>query len=715
MAGVASALFLALIATSALANEDVRAEWQRTVEKAKAEAKPIFVIVCAVQRTGLDCPDVANAVPKPAMRRRLAGFAVLFRPTDDLSEHGLHMYSPAGKRVMYWQGVPDLRRLLKAVTIAEGAAPHLIDWWRAEEQRDQPAALRSEMHLRFALGDAVGGGDLLDRMKASTTENRELARVWRLRLDEKPFSAESNAFLRFAEGSGATPLVRYEASMLMGDRYSREGSYDEARAAYLNAAGVGPEGLRDLARSAIQRIDSEITPVVGLGRADSMTFGRRTIQPRKTHPETGNIEYRIDGRVAGSSKLAPFLTSVNFGRIPSRQSLEIIERSTAGHVLQRTRVIVNERADAFDVDIVEPIAKEISGVVPVRVVTQVPRDSLIESVAIEWNGNLLRRFTSFPYETTLNIQPGEQGILRASLRLTDGSTVEDVRLVNSSHGALDSGTHLIEVPVYAERRNQLDRIQVREESIKRSVETIIDPGDTPLRVALLLDTSSSMAEWILDVQEAALRFVEGNLSARDRVMVGRFDIRPRVSAPTSDRATIEKEILGLRVEGATAMNDAIVTSLIQLQSTGARRALIVFTDGIDNSSVFSVDDVTEVARRSGTPIYVIYAKPAFDWAARFGRQATEVPAQVKEMRHARDNLMKIAESTGGKLFALERDSDVNEVWMKVAADLRRQFLVIYRTESVISEWRRLQVTGKDGRRLRAPLGVHVSGGAGVRR
>jgi VWFA-related protein len=202
-------------------------------------------------------------------------------------------------------------------------------------------------------------------------------------------------------------------------------------------------------------------------------------------------------------------------------------------------------------------------------------------------------------------------MLRAVLRLDDGSETEDVLLANSGAMLFETGAHLVEVPAYfGSAKPSPKDVAVKEAGAARKVEQVIAPQDAPLQLALLIDASSSMTEHMLDVQEAAARFVADNVAPRDKTMVVAFDASARIVAPwTNDRKAIESSILRLTPGGGTAVYDALITALLQLQASGSRKGVVVFSDGIDVSSVFSSGDAAEVARRAGVPIYVLALTP----------------------------------------------------------------------------------------------------------
>src|SRR6185436_18298865 len=131
--------------------------------------------------------------------------------------------------------------------------------------------------------------------------------------------------------------------------------------------------------------------------------------------------------------------------------------------------------------------------------------------------------------------------------------------------------------------------------------------DAPFSVVLLIDTSGS-TQWRLDdIQEAAINFV-GKLKPTDSVMVMSFDDRIKVECKaTTDRGVIEKAIRHTRTGGGTRLYDAVEDILKkQLATIPGRKAVVLFTDGVDTTSYrASYDSTIRMAEESDAPIYSV--------------------------------------------------------------------------------------------------------------
>lgn len=693
------------------------AKWQEALRRARSELKPILVFShpepCAPDARVDPCEQFAEITSHPAMQRRLANVIYLETALAADQEASVSVYDPSGTLAVNWFEFPRLNNFLKMLELVDGARPHLIGAHEAAMREDQQTQKREWAMAMLALGKAVQGRQLLEAVRESPDqEDQQLAVIWLAHLDahQQRVAPSEDLFVELAR-TGSTDHVRFEAWMAAGNLRTATGRIDEAIQAYSQALDLASGANYPLALAALRQAEESASSVLGFGEPGSIIVGRRTIQPRATEKSTVAVKFRLDGRLVATAKRAPFATSIDFGSTPQRQILDVTALNAEGNVDRRQRVVVNRRSDEFSVRIVEPSSHELSGEVDIAVATQIPRGRLIESVTVEWNGERVASLTSAPYRTNLRIDSDVRGILRAVLKLDDGSETEDVLLVNAGAMTMASQVNLVEVPVYLERwALSLGDLSVKEEGQQRQIDRIIPAGDAPLRIAIVLDASHSMEGHILDVQEAALRFVETQLEGRDQVMVVAFNEAARILWPTNDRLLIEKTILSIDPRGLTSLHDAMTMALLQIPSTGSRRALVVFSDGMDTNSLLSAGDVAEVARRSGVPIYVLSLRPSIGpHTPRMGRAAVMIPTPYEVVRREQGRLRRVTRSTGGRMFDLESLETLEAIWEEIGADLRKQSLVIYRTEPSGSEWRPIEVSMKGAGRLRAPAGVYVAG------
>jgi VWFA-related protein len=196
---------------------------------------------------------------------------------------------------------------------------------------------------------------------------------------------------------------------------------------------------------------------------------------------------------------------------------------------------------------------------------------------------------------------------------------------------------------------------------------------TSLTINVLLDTSDSMYDRIGLVRDAALGFVD-SLDATDRVSVTAFNHTVRHVEPLSgDRDVVKEGIRSLQVGGGTALYDAVIRTLHDLDPISGRKAVFLFSDGIDEMSMSSFDDAIRTAHSSGVIIYAVGA----------GETARSLAARA--------DLQELAEATGGDAHFIANLSDLPDVFAAVVAHLRSQYVMSFTPAPGPEELRPIQV------------------------
>ncbi|MFS8085408.1 MAG: VWA domain-containing protein, partial [Acidobacteriota bacterium] len=130
--------------------------------------------------------------------------------------------------------------------------------------------------------------------------------------------------------------------------------------------------------------------------------------------------------------------------------------------------------------------------------------------------------------------------------------------------------------------------------------------NAPFHLVLLLDTSASTEEKIGLIQRAAIAFCE-QLSSADKVKVISFDSEVRdLNDFTSDKAILRGVIQATRSGTGTRLYDAVQLSLNALRPINRRRAIVLFTDGVDwHSESTSFEATVRDLDESGVIVYPI--------------------------------------------------------------------------------------------------------------
>jgi VWFA-related protein len=218
-----------------------------------------------------------------------------------------------------------------------------------------------------------------------------------------------------------------------------------------------------------------------------------------------------------------------------------------------------------------------------------------------------------------------------------------------------------------------DNFAVYEDGIQQVV-TLFGSEQVPVDVALVVDTSSSMG-LDLPLVKAAARGLVSRLRGGDRAAV--VDVKQSIRLPqpfSDDREQVVAAVDALRAIGSTALYDGLYTSLREFererrQHSGIRRqALVLLSDGLDNSSHVTSEDVAELARRLDVTIYTIALRSAVG--------ATTV-SQQEIVRKADYAIRALARETGGVAFFPLKAAELQTIYGTIARELVSQYALGY--------------------------------------
>src|SRR5262245_45471818 len=193
---------------------------------------------------------------------------------------------------------------------------------------------------------------------------------------------------------------------------------------------------------------------------------------------------------------------------------------------------------------------------------------------------------------------------------------------------------------------------------------IFQSEDTPSTVGLVIDNSGSMTNKRKDVVAAALAFVDAT-HPQDELFVVNFNRRAWLGLPpsqafTTDHAAIRASLTDPRVEGTTALYDALKLALEHLNKGGRqRKAVVLLSDGGDNASTANHDEVFLLAAQSSAAIYCIGIYDPF--------QKDRNPAVLK----------RIAKVTGGEAHFPNTLESLRSIWPRIANAIRSQYTIGY--------------------------------------
>ncbi|MEK6337199.1 MAG: VWA domain-containing protein [Acidobacteriota bacterium] len=221
--------------------------------------------------------------------------------------------------------------------------------------------------------------------------------------------------------------------------------------------------------------------------------------------------------------------------------------------------------------------------------------------------------------------------------------------------------------------------------------------ETPFAAAILLDTSGSMESRMTMGRSAAIRFLDG-LRQDDVAAVYSFDHKVEQWQDFSPGRDLPPKVYGLRARMLTALNDAVLRAADDLaKRPEKRRAILVLSDGGENSSSASSDKALDHALQAGATIYA----------------ANMAPQGPKRDQVASGILRNLAEKSGGRYISSPGGQELRDAFASIAEELGHQYTIGYRPSNRARDgrWRAIQlklqkpdITVRTRKGYRAPKG-----------
>jgi hypothetical protein len=173
-------------------------------------------------------------------------------------------------------------------------------------------------------------------------------------------------------------------------------------------------------------------------------------------------------------------------------------------------------------------------------------------------------------------------------------------------------TNLVTVPIIVSDHNDIyvpdmrqDEFSIEEDGVKETVAFFANVTQ-PFHVVLMLDTSGSTQEKLGQIKRAASAFVD-ELQPADRVKLISFDDQIRDYGEfTNDRTALRSAISSMRPGKGTKLYDAMEVAIRAMARIEGRKAIVIFTDGVDwYSDHESIDKNRRALEEAGVIVYPI--------------------------------------------------------------------------------------------------------------
>lgn len=206
--------------------------------------------------------------------------------------------------------------------------------------------------------------------------------------------------------------------------------------------------------------------------------------------------------------------------------------------------------------------------------------------------------------------------------------------------------------------------------------------DAPISLAVIFDVSGSMAGKMDWARQAAIEFFN-TATARDEFLLVSVSNHPELlTGGTSSVEEIQNKLVFAVPEGRTALRDAIYLGLERLRETrNPRKAMLILSDGGDNNSRYTHDEIKSILREADIQVYAI---GLFEPGVRPTLEERLGPLLLSEM----------TDPTGGRTFHVRWPRELVEAATTIGIELRNQYVLGYRPENVQRDgkWRKVKVT-----------------------
>ncbi|RMH23366.1 MAG: VWA domain-containing protein [Acidobacteria bacterium] len=387
--------------------------------------------------------------------------------------------------------------------------------------------------------------------------------------------------------------------------------------------------------------------------------------------EIRKVRFLLDDKPILTKNRPPFDVRLDLGPHPDLHVLRAEGLDESGAEVASDEVLINGGGYRFRVKLIEPRrGRRYERSLRTRLEVEVPEGRSLDRIELFLNENRVATLYQEPFVHPIILPPGQPiTYVRAVAYLPDGNSTEDMVFINAPEifdeqlevqmvelftTVLDGGGRPVEGLVERD-------FKVFEDGTPQSIARFERVQDLPIHAGILIDNSASMHGVLAEVRKAALSFFQQAITPKDRAAVITFNSFPNLAVElTNDRAALGSGLAGLVAEGRTALYDSVMFALYYFTSIRGQRAILVLSDGKDESSRFTFDETLDYARRAGITIYTI----GFRLGGELG---------------ARRRLARLADETGGRSFFISGIEELEPVYATIQRELRSQYLIAYQS------------------------------------
>jgi Ca-activated chloride channel family protein len=225
-----------------------------------------------------------------------------------------------------------------------------------------------------------------------------------------------------------------------------------------------------------------------------------------------------------------------------------------------------------------------------------------------------------------------------------------------------------------------DAFTVWDEKEQQDIQFFSD-DDAPISMGIIFDVSGSMGKDKLNRAREALRhFVDTSHDSDEYFLIG-FNSRAQLLMDrTRDSDAMLTKLTFVESKGNTALYDACYLGVERVtRGTHPKRALLVISDGQDNNSRYTFNELRRLLKETDVLIYAIGI------VEKGSPQSLDVAGQAL--------LEELASVSGGHAFFPETAAEMNEIFERIAIELRHQYAIAYRPKNFTNDgkWHKIKV------------------------
>lgn len=212
--------------------------------------------------------------------------------------------------------------------------------------------------------------------------------------------------------------------------------------------------------------------------------------------------------------------------------------------------------------------------------------------------------------------------------------------------------------------------------------TFFGDSDAPVSIGILFDVSGSMSgEKINKARTALSMFILTNHPSDEYFLIA-FNSRAQLLLDRSrDGDAVLQKLTLIQPKSQTALYDAVYLGIERVtRGSHQKRAMLIISDGQDNSSRYNFSEVRRLMKESDVVTYAVGIMDHGDAGSPLGMQGQAF-------------LDEITSVTGGKAFYPQSDVEMDEIFERIALELRHQYSIGYTPKDFQPDgkWRKIKV------------------------